>query len=248
MIPPHPDDLSAAALADDRIDLWLAVPSAPGSEDEADLHLLSDDERERWRRFVAPGARAQFLAARLLLRRTLSRYHAAPPEAWRFAAGAHGRPHVAEPVGAGLEFNLSHTDGLVALAVSREREVGVDVENVSRVLDTEALAPAVFAPPEAAAFAATAPADRLETFFALWTLKEAYAKARGLGLSLPLDSFAFDLAGAAPALHVTDRCPDDPARWRFWRLRPTPSHALALAAPARMRPPRLIWSDERTAP
>jgi 4'-phosphopantetheinyl transferase len=156
---------------------------------------------------------------------------------------AYGRPHVEAPAsGRDLHFNLSHADGLVALAVAGEREIGVDVENVTRGLDLDRLAPYAFAAAEADAFAQAAETEKRSVFFAFWTLKEAYIKARGMGLSLGLDGFAFGIDAAEPAVAFSDKCPDDPARWRFWRFSPTPRHALALAASASVTEVRVIWT------
>ena len=233
-----------AALTAGRIDVWLAAPrTLEAEEEQRALGLLSDDERLRWRRFARQASRDQYLAAHVVLRKALSRYVDAPANAWRFGANAYGRPHVLEPSGAPLDFNLSHTEGLVAVAVSGARDIGVDVENVSRDADLEQLAAAFFAKAEAEAVELANAADKRETFFALWTLKEAYIKARGMGLSLGLDGYAFDISADAPAIAFDDRCTDDPGRWRFWRFRPTPLHALALAAPSHVEEARIIWTD-----
>jgi 4'-phosphopantetheinyl transferase len=132
----------------------------------------------------------------------------------------------------------------VALAVTKGLEIGVDVENVTRNLDVSQLAPSVFAPAEVAALKQTAELDRPDVFFSFWTLKEAYIKARGMGLSLKLDGFAFDLSGTHPRVSFNDRCPDDPSRWQFRRYLPTATHALAVAvsAPEDAVDVRLIWA------
>lgn len=226
------------------IDLWLIDPGAPTTEDEGRwLALLSPDERAKYERFVVQPARWLHLVARALLRTTLARYVRVAPEDWTFGVNAHGRPHVeGPPAGRGLHFNLSHTDGLVALAVADEREVGVDVEKITRRIEIDRLAPAVFAKPEQDTLAHAAEAEKCSVFFALWTLKEAYIKARGMGLSLGLDGFAFDLHRPEPSIAFTKRCPDDAGRWRFWRLAPTPAHRLALAAPATTQELRVLWT------
>jgi 4'-phosphopantetheinyl transferase len=157
-----------------------------------------------------------------------------PPTLWRFSLNTYGCPTIATPPGTGLQFNLSHTDGLVACAVTRGMDVGVDVEQAERRVEIEWLARRSFAPTEAASVLAAPPEDQRELFFAYWTLKEAYIKARGMGLALPLDSFAFDLSQPSPRVAFTDKCPDDPGRWSFFRTRPTPEHRLALAVSSRV--------------
>jgi 4'-phosphopantetheinyl transferase len=181
----------------------------------------------------------QYLVSRALVRTTLSRYADVPELAWQFETNRYGRPHVSQPRVLGdIQFNMSNTTGLVVCAVARDCDVGIDVENISRTLDVDALAPTVFASTELADVRQAAPEDRRNRFFSYWTLKEAYIKARGMGLSLPLDAFWFDLGGPSPRLHVTDRCRDDPERWRFHQYAPTAEHrmAVAVAAPRRVEP------------
>jgi 4'-phosphopantetheinyl transferase len=241
--------LSGAAslqLRAGEVDVWLTSLADIGPAQELGCHqLLSEQERAKWQRFLVPHARLQYLVTRALVRTTLSRYADVPSTAWRFEANSYGRPHVS-PLHAlrDLHFNLSNTKGLVVCAVSRDEEIGIDVETVSRDVDIDGLAPSVFAPAELADFRRTAVEDRIERFFSYWTLKEAYIKARGMGLSLPLDGFWLDLSGRSPVLRVTDRCPDVPERWRFYQYVPTDAHrmAIAVAAPQGAEPSiRLKW-------
>ncbi|HEV7879704.1 4'-phosphopantetheinyl transferase family protein [Bradyrhizobium sp.] len=232
-------------LAVGQVDVWLAASDEISADDLRSYErLMSPDEHARWTRFVVPKPRLQHLVARALLRRTLSRYAEVAPRQWQFDANTYGRPHIAGPTPAcDLRFNISHTDGLVAVAVAKGLEIGVDVENVARSLDVLQLAPSVFAPAEVAALELAAERDRADVFFSFWTLKEAYIKARGMGLSLKLDGFAFDLSGTHPRISFNDRCPDDPSRWQFRRYLPTATHALAVAvsAPENAIDVRLIW-------
>jgi 4'-phosphopantetheinyl transferase len=229
-----------------QVDIWLTSLASVGDELRlAYQPLLSASERERWQRFLVEGARLQHLVARALVRTSLSRYAEVPADAWQFEPNRYGRPYVSQPPAfRDLYFNLSHTDGLVVCAVSRSSDIGVDVENIQRDLDILALAPSVFAPTEVARVRQSPPDDRSDYFFSYWTLKEAYIKARGMGLSLALDGFWFDLSGAAPRVQFSERCPDDPQRWRFRQFTPTPRHKLAVAvAPPAGREPdiRLHW-------
>ncbi len=230
-----------------RIDLWLTDPASlddrTGNGHPRDwLALLDPEERTRNARFMVEPPRRLHLAARVLVRETLSHYRAVDPRDWRFGRNAYGRPHVEAPEhGRTLHFNLSHTDGLVALAVSEAPDIGVDVEMVARRLDCDRLAPRVFAPAELEAYARLAAGERRSAFFVLWTLKEAYIKARGMGLSLPLDGFAFDISGPEPSITFNARCPDDAERWRFRHFAPTPGHRAALAMPAGIEDLRVLW-------
>jgi 4'-phosphopantetheinyl transferase len=135
---------------------------------------------------------------------------------------------VTEPdEGTVLTFSAAHTEGLVLCAVAAGRAVGADVERLREPpLD---VAGHFFAPSEAEAVRTASPERRAETFFRCWTLKESYVKARGLGLSLPLDRFAFDLAGdPTPRVRFDPALGDDPSAWRFFSLKPTPRHCAAV--------------------
>jgi 4'-phosphopantetheinyl transferase len=191
--------------------------------------LLDDAEQEQAVRFSFEEDRCSYIAAHALLRSSLSELAPRASTLWRFTRNACGKPSpVLEPGEPDLRVNLSHTRGLVAVAIAHGRDVGVDVEWMARDNLTRNLALEVFAPTECEAVAVCPEKDLRETLFAFWTLKEAYIKARGGGLSIPLDSFAFTL----DPLRITFAAPggDDPARWWFRCLRPTPDHALALAA------------------
>jgi 4'-phosphopantetheinyl transferase len=169
--------------------------------------------------------------ARALVRTTLSRYSATAPEAWRFVLGEHGCPFIDPDQNTeGLRFNLSHTTGLIVLAVTRGRDVGVDVEFEPRDSRTTKIADRFFAPSEVAALHRLPEAEQRERFFAYWTLKESYIKARGMGLAIPLKRFWFDVD--TPGEICLDGAPeldDDPKTWAFARLRMSPQHPVAVA-------------------
>jgi 4'-phosphopantetheinyl transferase len=188
--------------------------------------LLSADEQTRWQRFARAADRQRFLLSRALLRTVLGDYLSLEPRELRFVSDEWGKPHLsAEP---SLHFNLSHTQGMVALAVSRRAPVGVDVENMERVVDAEALTARYFAPEELFALQTLPPNARRAHFLRLWTLKEAYVKALGLGLRIPLDSFAFAPHGdAINVLRREDKGAHEPVTLRSLCL---PSrHQLGLA-------------------
>jgi 4'-phosphopantetheinyl transferase len=191
--------------------------------------LLSTEERARWLRFIPADSRLQFLVARALLRTTLSRFDATPPAAWVFRMNAWGRPEIATDAGAHrLRFNLSHATGLVACIVASGREVGVDTEETARGGSLLDIADRYFAPAEVAALRALPEELRRDRFFDYWTLKESYIKARGLGLSLSLQEFSFDLERAPAIGFRAERAIDaDDRRWQFELWSPTPHHRLA---------------------
>jgi 4'-phosphopantetheinyl transferase len=209
------DTANAAALA--RLDAYKA--------------LMSKDEHERMARLVFDRDRRAFLITRALVRTMLSRYAAVTPTDWRFIENVHGRPEIVDrPSGTpDLRFNISHTDGLIACAVTIGREVGVDVEHIGRRL-THDVPGRFFAPDEVTDLRTLPVEDQQKVFFDYWTLKEAYIKARGFGLALPLGDFAFKLnPPGPPAIRFEPSLDDDPSTWQFMQDWPTPQHRLGLA-------------------
>lgn len=217
------------------IDVWLAfydeIADAAVFDDYR--RVLSPCERAQEPRFYFAHDRKRYLVTRALVRTVLSRYAEIAPRDWRFAANAYGRPEIAN-AGAqldGLSFNLSHTRGLIAMGVSRHRVLGVDVEHLNTREVSTGIADRFFAPSEVAELATVPPAQRQDRFFEYWTFKEAYIKARGMGLSIPLEQFSFQYRHAhAVDLSIEPALGDDASRWSFWQYRPTPDHLLAICA------------------
>jgi 4'-phosphopantetheinyl transferase len=214
-------------LQSDDIHLWFAFLeecAEPALVDEY-LLLLSTDERERYDRFHFDVDRRHFLLTRALVRTVLSRYVATRPRDWRFHANRYGRPHIAnvDSNSQHLSFNLSHTDGLVLLGVTAERQLGVDVESMTRSI-----------PPEPADFLAAREVealrsrDRPSLFWDIWTLKESYIKARGLGLSIAMNQFSFSLDSDRIEFEEQFTSPRAGPNWHFWQLYPSSSHVAAI--------------------
>ena len=198
---------------------------------EAYLALMSPDEHERMARLIFERDRRRFLLTRALVRTMLSRYTHVPPAGWKFIENIHGRPEILErPAGVpDLRFNISHTDGLIACAVTIGREVGVDVEHIGRRL-THDVAGRFFAPKEVNDLSKLPEDEQRRVFFDYWTLKEAYIKARGFGLALPLADFSFTLSPPSPPrIAFEPSLDDDPGSWQFAQDWPTPQHRLGLA-------------------
>ncbi|MEC5160914.1 MULTISPECIES: 4'-phosphopantetheinyl transferase family protein [unclassified Janthinobacterium] len=195
--------------------------------------LLSPAERERMQRFHFAKDRHCFLVSRVLVRTALSRYSSVAPQQWSFHASPHGKPRIAngELDAQDLSFNLSHTQGMVVLGLTRRMALGVDVENMAHRTAPLDVAERFFSRAEVAQLHALPVAQRQERFFRLWTLKESYIKARGLGLSIPLDRFGFDFTEEGVAKMSIDReLNDDSANWRFWQCRPSADHLLAVCS------------------
>lgn len=222
---------TSEVLESGTVHLWqtdVAAATEPGRL-EGYEGLLSDEETQRHRRFVRARDRDLFLVAHALVRTTLSRYLAISPTAWEFATGERGRPEISSPPGTGLRFNLSHTPGRAVCAVTRDRDIGVDVERLSRVTDPLHVADRFFAPTEVVGLRALSEAQQRQRFFELWTLKESYIKARGLGLAIPLHHFWFAAPSGDPVtISFAPELRDDPQTWQFRVVERGPEYALAL--------------------
>jgi 4'-phosphopantetheinyl transferase len=205
--------------------IWLADLDAADSGDDA-LDLLSEDERARATRFVFDVHRRRFVACRAWLRGRLAERLGRPAMSLRFEYGPVGKPALAG--GETLRFNVSHSDRFALLAMAEGAEVGVDIERLRPLSDMNALAERVFSAAERAALAAV-PADRrVDAFFAGWTRKEAYIKARGEGIGL-LGAIEVALTpGDAPRLIRVAGQPDELQRWSMEALSPVPGFAAAV--------------------
>jgi 4'-phosphopantetheinyl transferase len=199
--------------------LWFAYPDdlLEAGVAEACSALLSEEERERVARFRFERYRRESLATRALMRTALSSYRPVAPQDWRFTLNAHGKPDP-EPE-CGLRFNLSNSVKLVVCLVGEGAEVGVDVEPVERASKILPLAPEVFSAAERKQLGALDDTAKLDRALSLWTLKESYIKARGMGLALPLDKFSFLFGGEEGIrLEIDPSLGDKAERWRFSQL------------------------------
>lgn len=195
--------------------LWWVDPERFRETAEA-LALLTAEERAQHLRFIPPGKRHEYLVARVLAKTVLSDALGCAPTAVQFTKNEWGRPELSPATK--LRFNITHTDGLVALILSGEHDVGVDTELLSRAPRLLALGPNVFAPKELAELNALPPDQREQRAVTLWTLKESYIKARGMGLALALDGFAFRFSEGSTRLEVAPALNDDGALWQFQTL------------------------------
>ena len=214
------------------VDIWVAVvaqvPDA-GLAAQFDA-VLNDDERARHAKFLFEKDRRRYLLTRSLARYVLSRYVPIAPADWRFEATAFGRPVIAnaQPAVAGLTFNISHSDQVVLLGITRDRQLGIDVEDRQRKVPLD-VAEHFFSESEVQQLRSLPAPLQPSRFLDFWTLKESYIKARGKGLSLPLDQFCFDLTGDAPLRpHFDASLDDSPEHWTFWQWRPCADSLSAL--------------------
>jgi 4'-phosphopantetheinyl transferase len=232
---PVPDSLKLPHRRD-RLDAegglavwWLATGPAQPSDMLRWLRMLDHGERERASRFRFEADHREFVAAHALLRAMLTYYFDVPPLAWRFLVDANGKPWIDPEVGPHeIQFNLSHTRGLVAVALASRGAIGVDVEEINEAKADLAVAKAFFAESEVEMLQQAPPSERTRCFFRLWTLKEAYIKAIGAGLSAPLSSFAFTFEPIRIAFLPGSK--NDAANWRFAILPASDRHILSIAA------------------
>ncbi len=193
---------------------------------------LTGDEISRARRFVFPRDRDRFIAARGILRDILARYCDADPVSVRFQYGSAGKPSLARDSGPpDLRFNVSHSHGLALVAVTRAREIGVDLELVRPEIARERIAERFFSPSEATVLRSLPEDLQAAAFFRCWTRKEAYIKACGEGLSIPLDSFDVTLAPGEPARLIEVRGGlAEPGAWSIADIDPGSEFEGAVAA------------------
>lgn len=228
--------MSAPTLSADDVHVWQAGLEVPAAGRERFYATLSEDERERAARFHFDRDRHRFIAARGFLREVLGRYLRSDPAQLRFVYSAYGKPSLGAEFDQRLRFNLSHSHELALCAVTLERDVGVDVEFIRPEFADDDVARRFFSAPETARLRALPRAQYAEAFFNCWTRKEAYIKARGEGLSMPLDKFEVSLAPGEPAaLLNTFDAPAEAARWSLYALEPGPGYvgAVAVAGPGR---------------
>lgn len=222
-----------APLVPGQVQVWLAEPDRLGfAELEARHgHLLDDAERARHGALRFARDRHLFLAAHALTRRVLGAATGIAPARLAFASDPAGKPRALLPATcAPVEFNLSHSAGLVACAVTLGVPCGIDVELRRTLDDMMAVAGAIFTPGELAALSACAEAQRATRFLTLWTLREAYAKATGEGIAADLSHLSFTFDEGAVAAHFRPGCDDG---WQFHTAAPGAHHLLAVAAHTR---------------
>jgi 4'-phosphopantetheinyl transferase len=180
------------ALPSDLVCLWWRSLEEPETAVRACYELLAHEEQERASRFRAERARDHFILTRGALRSLLAAYLQKEPQELSFGVTKYGKPFLEGT--ADLRFNVSHTDGAALLGFARGREIGVDVEHIQSQLDTWKLAERFFSARERAALETLSGEELQSAFFRCWSRKEAYIKARGEGLSLPLSQFDVSIA------------------------------------------------------
>lgn len=222
-------------LGRNEVHVWQASLEESAPELDRFLHNLSADERTRAEKFHFQRDRERFITAHGILRAILNRYLDRDPKSLSFRYSSHGKPTLECESGLdAIRFNMSDSHGKALYAVTRGREIGVDLEFIRCNLETEQIAERFFSQNEIATLRALPPGLRKYAFFLCWTRKEAYIKARGEGLSIPLDQFDVSLIPGKPAALLNTRPDSEEAiRWSLRDLVPDSGYAAALAAEGR---------------
>jgi 4'-phosphopantetheinyl transferase len=232
--PAQPETL---VLPGDELHVLLASLDESKAQLRIFSSILAPDEISRAERFHFQKDREHFIVARGMLRTILGQYLSEHPARLSFSYSSHGKPALVRATeniddeAHNIRFNLSHSGGLALYAIARKREIGVDIEQHRPDLTDMEIAGQFFSAPEIAALLALPTEQRAGEFFTFWTLKEAYIKARGEGLSFPLDRFYVSLIPGRPevTLNVSGDAHES-SRWSLRSLNPAPGYAAAVAA------------------
>ena len=217
-------------LADDEVHVWQAQLELPSFQVQQLRGLLTEDELDRANRFSFEMDRQRFIAARGTLRSILSRYIPIYPSHLRFYYHQYGKPFLAPEFSSYLlNFNLSHSGSMALYAITQNMEIGVDIERIHSDFEYEEIAQRFFSVNDVAVLRTTPTEKKPEAFYNCWTRKEAYIKALGKGLSLPLDSFEVSFAPWESPLLITKAGPQERSLWTLLNLKPGPGYMGALA-------------------
>ncbi len=221
-----------SGFSKDEVHVWYEDFSLlPAVEINQNLQILSLDEVQKSQRFRFEKDRKNYVNARSWLRIIIGKYLLTSPDLLRFGYGAQGKPWLMNEGGNphSLQFNLSHSEGVVICALAWEKAVGIDVEALRYEDSYDKVAESFFSKNERLALQAIAPELQQIAFFNGWTRKEAYLKARGDGLTFPLDEFDVSLNSDQPELLSVHHFPQEHQRWTLYHLNPKPQYIGALA-------------------
>jgi len=231
-------DKPLLTLGNNEIHLWIAFPEAIHEPQLLARYdqLMTAEEREKQQRYIFERDRHDALITRALVRTVLSRYVAVAPEHWRFAKGDKGKPEIVDAPWP-LRFNVSHTQGMIICGVTRDHDLGVDIEHINRSTEVTDIADRFFSPIEVKEMFSLPASERRNRFFDYWTLKESYIKAWGQGLAIPLDHFSFHIKDASRVgaanrdirMSFAPERDDNPADWQSWLLYPNATHRMAVS-------------------
>ena len=210
------------SLHENDVHIWQAELDLPTPEKDSLALLLSPQESARASRFRFEKDRRRFIAAHGILRCMLGHYLGAEPDDVMFCHGPAGKPELAAPhADRGICFNLSHSHGVGLYGFTRGRQIGVDIERIQKIPEMGKIAGNYFSPMENEALNRLPAGKKIQAFFRVWTVKEAYIKAIGRGLSVPLDSFDVCVDPDKPARLIAVRGDAmEASRWSVEALKP----------------------------
>jgi 4'-phosphopantetheinyl transferase len=217
-------------LKNNEVHVWRASLEVRASLAKTLNQILSDDELSRAKRFHFQKDRDHYIIARGLLRTILGKYLRMKPEELRFCYGPFGKPSLEEKIGDTLRFNASRSHGLALFAFSLHRDMGVDLEYIRSGFSFENIAGQFFAQRETDALNSLPEHLRQEAFYTLWTRKEAYLKAQGLGLSADMNQYdVLTGAGCPEQISKVDASSGEKSPWVLMHLAVSPGYASAVA-------------------
>ena len=214
------------------VHVWYLWPERLTDAESLSKHsqILSDDEKTRAQSFQFEDDRNLYILSKAFVRILLSRYAPINPSLWEFTTNEFGKPAISGPSGAReIAFNLTHTTGLISAVFGLDCSVGIDAEHHGRRIDGLAIAEQFLSPDEHSALSMLGDSDRRQRFFEYWTLKEAYVKAHGRGMSMDLSTFTFDIKDDGREVSLRSTNVADPGFWTFRLLKPGPNHTVAVA-------------------
>lgn len=239
----------AMPMKENEAHLWLVRPERFMETETLDFfyEILSDEEKKQQQKFIFEKDRHLYLIAHAFCRWCLSRYADLSPEEWAFKKSRHGKPYTEYCFqGKPLQFNLSHTNGLVGCVIALVHEVGVDVECIRFDQRKMAVAEKHFSRREFHDLERCPLDERPKRFYQYWTLKEAFSKAKGAGLSIPLDRFTFRFDnGSSARIDFDPGIPENPEQWDFWLYEPGRNHICAVAVERGNFPVTVCLKDEK---
>ncbi len=218
--------MKRVCIEPNQIHVWRASLAVDAARERALLSSLSEDERERADRRQHARARRELIVSRGVLRELLAASLDCSPESLAFGYGDKDKPYLLGP--RRLSFNVSHSGDVLVNAIALDGELGIDVERIRCISDLDAIARRFFSHHEQRALAALPTSDRPLGFYRCWTRKEAFIKARGMGLSLPLAQFDVTIDAQA-SLIATRPNADDAQRYRLHDLQAPAGYVAALA-------------------
>lgn len=216
-----------------QIDIWLTFIDDIQNEYLLWQYypLLTEEEKYQYTLFRFDKDKRRYLVTRALVRVVLAKYAPIEPNQWIFSTNPYGKPKISnvDPLAKHLSFNISHTDGLIIVGVSLDNAIGVDTENIQTIKAPREGLESFLAPSEIEILSQLPSTDYQARFFTYWTLKEAYIKARGEGLSLPLQNIIFQITEKKHiSANFHPSCNDDPLHWHFWQFEVHADYLMAI--------------------